>query len=413
MLTSNSKKLKGTIRKLWQILSVPDSLWALLGNVKADILFVLPDASRSLIFEKKLLSPHVDPLILSLSKTYRCVCIARPVTMLSKTEIYQKTLSFNWLYILMRSSLWDFLISRFKPKMIIGVSLHGALVSAAKKQGCVVIELYHGFGRGNSNSVYFSKFSDEDKSGEWPSGIVVFDDQTYATLKEELPSSIDVLLARNYWYDFLEFAGEKHLSGIESSLDGVFSKFDKTCFISLQHGYDGSREHLSGILENGLIHDEVLQLIKEYKDILFVIKPHPVQVASFEWKEISSFFCLLEEQHNNVVFHSVSKIDVFSLLMLSDFHITMSSGTIFEAGLLNVPSIGLCPTLQKGGLMQDAFKVIEESGLFDRGVLNGRDLRKFVSDKVRPSYKKRVFQGYMGMDLPLSQVIVSKLLSEH
>ena len=88
------------ILSVWKAISVPDNLLALLLGRKVDVLFVLPDANRPLKVDNKLFSPHVEPLYIELSKYYCCLSIARPITRIQSSECFQKTLTFNWLYIL-------------------------------------------------------------------------------------------------------------------------------------------------------------------------------------------------------------------------------------------------------------------------------------------------------------------------
>ena len=71
----------------------------------------------------------------------------------------------------------------------------------------------------------------------------------------------------------------------------------------------------------------------------------------------------------------------------------MSSGTIVEAALLEIPSIGLCPTLLKSGILSDAFQPADEKGLLVKcplkkdiiiGAIKSCSLRfNFKNDKVK------------------------------
>jgi len=393
------------ILSVWKAISVPDNLLALLLGRKVDVLFVLPDANRPLKVDNKLFSPHVEPLYIELSKYYCCLSIARPITRIQSSECFQKTLTFNWLYILLRASMWKLVLMRFQPKVVIGIDIPKSLVISAKERNITAVELYHGFGCSPDDTVYFSKFNDEGKCNEWPTEIIVYDDQSYKTLTKMLPDAITVILARNYWVDFLETVGQKHLSSVRSSLEDKLGKYEKVVLVSLQHGYDGSRDDLAGILDNGLIHSNVLQLIDDRKDILFILKPHPVQVVSSDWKNVWYFLNSLEEDNDNVVFERVVNTDIFSLLMLSDAHITMSSSAIYEAGLLERPSIALCPTLQKGGLMQYAFKAVEDKGLLTRAKLNGLDLIRFFDNPTHFTKTKKKHAVYIEDAQPASDKV--------
>jgi hypothetical protein len=383
------------IISLWKAIFVPDNLLALLLGRRVDILFMLPDVNRSLKVENKFFSPHADPMYIELSKHYYCLFIARPMTRIQSSDFFQKTLTFNWLYILLRGSMWKLVLGRLQPKMVVGIDIPKSLVTSAKKQNITVIELHHGFGCGSADTAYFSKYKDEEKGNEWPTYIIVYAEQSYKTLIEMLPGAIKVFLVRNYWFDFIETVGQKHLFAVRPTIESKLSIYKKVALITLQHGYDGSRAHLKGILDNGLIHSEVLQLINVRKDTLFLLKPHPVQVASSDWKSIWNFFKNIEERCENVVFEPVVNTDIFSLLLLSDIHITMSSSTIYEAGLLERPSIGLCPTLQKGGVMQDAFIEVEEKGLLIRAKLNGLDLVQNFDRSFQVSNVKQRYAGYI------------------
>jgi hypothetical protein len=299
---------------------------------------------------------------------------------------------------LSRKYFWRFIIARLKPKVVVGISLHKSLCYFAKKNNAIVIELYHGFGRGAANTVYFQRFEDPSLSSTWPDSIILYDFQSYSVLSARLQNKTDLALARNYWDDFMNCVPSSYFDDLLGRIKNQASRFDHVVLISLQHGYDGSRSHLSGILDNGLIHEQVLRLIRDTPDVLFLIKPHPVQLARSDWKKKRLIFVNLESSCENVEFNSVESLDIVSALSVSDAHITMSSGCIYEAGMLGVPSIGLCPTLQKGGVMADAFSFSEDRGLLERGVLNSSDLDEFMKKIIlRTPFKKLATEENVGL----------------
>ena len=253
-----------------------------------------------------------------------------------------------------KSKILSKLLLQFtKPEIVVGIGWSKEFADAAKTLNVPLIEPIHGFGLSREDYVYGINQS----VGSPPDVFIVFDDITYDTLSSNKQKRFDVIRCRHS-----EINAEPRENVFKNN-QCLMRERTKTVLITLQHGYDGTHEFLAGILPNGFIHNSLLEVIKTRSDLNWIIKAHPAQLVSPRWPAILHSLRSHLGSCAHVEFEKYNHESTVSLLGRCDLHITMMSGTIVEADLLGVPSIGLCPTLHTSGIAGDAFIPQRESGM--------------------------------------------------
>jgi hypothetical protein len=236
-----------------------------------------------------------------------------------------------------------------KPKVICAIGWNKSILEYAKKNNILTVEPIHGFGLGKSDYVWGTKQNIKYA----PDIFLAYDNQTFETLKSNKYKKFKVIRCAHHGFDRQTIAPFMNKRLFKKTKKSIKSK--KIILVTLQHGYDGARKQLNHLISNGLIHDELAAALKSLSQKFIIIKAHPVQIINSTWqdtlKKLKSIF-------HGYKFIDTKKFhceDIFELLKITDLHITMGSGSIVEASLMGVPSIALCPSLAKNGILSDAF----------------------------------------------------------
>jgi hypothetical protein len=201
----------------------------------------------------------------------------------------------------------------------------------------------------------------------------VFDNVTYNTLRFNKKQNFNVIRCKNE----VAKTDSKNKLLVKETSNSLVKK--KTVLVTLQHGYAGTHKFLCGILPNGIIHDSLIEVVKRRLDLDWIFKAHPAQLASPEWPSILDFLRSEFGGCAHVEFEKYNNKPAADILKKCDLHITMLSGTIVEADLLGVPSIGLCPTLRIGRISGDFFLPQRKSRMLKCCELNTTKILKTIN----------------------------------
>ena len=138
------------------------------------------------------------------------------------------------------------------PKVIVGIDMRHAVITSAKKLGIPVVESLHGFGLSDSHDKYSSTL--EIKNA--PNYFIAYDDLSTDTLTKNKSKDFDVFRAQHPYIS--------NTNSTKLFFDDKKS-FSSVITITLQHGYDGTFGPLNGIIDNGILHKEILKLIKKVR----------------------------------------------------------------------------------------------------------------------------------------------------
>lgn len=386
------------------------------ASLDVDIVFFCGDSDKGIIKDGLYYSQIVDPLIdYCKVSNLSYISISSPFSHISKCKTYSNSHTINWVYLIFRRRVWAILFSRkIRTKMVVGIGIPEELIRICKRYQIKTIELMHGFGLGKNDYVWGGDSQRECQNLK-ADLYIAYDQQTFETLSESFLHKSKVELARHHFFDREEFSKIKAIDALELKIKNKnFKNKNLNVLVSLQHGYDGSRSVLDNIIKNGLIHETLLNYINANKSINWIIKPHPVQVNGKDWDRIRKQLGLLLVNQDNIMIDEFINDDIIALMNFVDAHITMSSGVVVEAAMLNVPSLGLCPTLQPGGIMQDAFKYEENSNLFVKGLPSHNTINEFIlkaADKKNNSLNEKL--ELVNLEKKSAAFYVSKLLATH
>jgi hypothetical protein len=257
--------------------------------------------------------------------------------------------------------IFNYLLNKCKPKFIIVIGVDASLCKVAKMKDVPVVELLHGIGYKslwNWENYEFSKL---------PSHILSLDrtsSKTFSILKNK---GVQITEIPHPWYK--RFDNNCYSSGLDpvwiAKPDFIPSGM-KVILISLTWGYDGDHgEHtyLSNLIRNGLIPDSLINAIERSEDNIFwCIRRHPVQHRSAKYDYQIDFLNSLTLYYSNCEWVKSTTIPLVSLFKVIDGHISMSSMTCYDAALMGIKSLLMCPILLKGRLGEDTFYDLEEAG---------------------------------------------------
>jgi len=295
--------------------------------------------------------------------------------LVEKTGIRLSTETVNWITSY-EQRFYDELFDRTRCRVIITIGSPPTMCKAAHSRGLPVVELLHGIG--------YTKIPwgwDQQGPELLPKGILSLDDVSTKTFSALNAKGVVIKQIPHPWLKrFLNPEAMRYLPEEWKVVpEWLLGEQRKRILLSLQWGYDGELEKYSGILPNGIIHDEVLSAISATQEtVMWLIRLHPVQLRKSRYVRHHKFVRNLCEQLSNCEWQQSSKLPLPLLLNYTDGHITMSSMTAYDAASQGVSSLLLCPTLRFGGFHYGMFQDLLESGYATLGALNAQTILEWV-----------------------------------
>ena len=263
------------------------------------------------------------------------------------------------------------LIKKYKPKIIFAIQATQELCLAAHRQGIKVIEPMHGTFL-SKNDKYFIPSVLDIKKNQLPDTYLAYDQETKTTLIHYLQSKESKKIYVIPHPGLLE-KNNKYKTKKASSFS-----INNTVLYTTQWGYDNERDSLKNIISNGILHQSIKNIISSNKNLFWKIKIHPVQLRYKRYKKHLKFFKRLVEDSENCEITNSSKETLKSCLENSAVHITMSSGSVYEALALQKPTLLLCPSLKKGNSNHGLFSCLQNNSLVTFGTLD----EKYIFDWI-------------------------------
>lgn len=355
---------------------------------KCDVLLFCHDDDRGLSLEGKAYSPILDSFKENLeSQGYTTLTVAHPWSKLVGPKAFGNPIAMNRSYLIAMianklfkvdavKNLYKDIFNRAKPQWIVTIGCTDELCRGAHEVGIHHAELLHGIG-------YSPLPWDWDKKDPscLPQEILSLDDVSTATFKPLERKGVKV---KQIEHPFLgRFSVERIASLPEEWKVKTDKSFAKEILVSLQWGYaegiDCLRK-LEGILPNGLIPEELINVIARTQDeVLWRFRFHPVHIRNMDkYKKHFSLIKGLVDQFNNCEWEESTYKPVSSLLSRCDGHVTMMSMVSYEASYMGVPSLALCPTLHVGGVSENSYKDLVEKGYLVKGVIQEEYIMNWV-----------------------------------
>lgn len=330
-----------------------------------DILFFCGDNNRAETFKGKAYSRQLDTIYDDLtSKGFSCTHLAYPYSLLTGETSWGTPLSYNRYFFKseikkllvitlsrigfnniidnnLEEELYEYLINKANPKCVFTVGVDSTLCEICRNKNIPIVEILHAYG--------FEEvpWGLEEKSFNLlPTHIVSFDDRSTDTFKVLEKKGVKIIQTNDIWHDkFIECN-----LPIELNKKVNKEKDSKKILICTSWGYDNEKSSLnefSGILENGYLPNELIKVINESEDtLLWCLRLHPRHLRSaHRFPKLYDILNQLEKNNKNFEWKLSSKLPLPHLLKVVEGHITMISGTAYEASAYGIQTLFLCPTL--------------------------------------------------------------------
>lgn len=360
---------------------------------ESDVLLFCHDADRPLSLRDRAFSPLIDSVRDDLqARGLTCCSIALPWSSLTKNKAHGDPASFNLAYLRFRflskigKCLYKFRIDRENPyrkifkitkaKLVITIGTPKDLAVAARHNQVFHVELLHGIGYTTI------EWGWGELAKEYlPQGILSLDLISTETFSALSSKNINIFtIPHPFLRRFLP--NRIHMQPLEWN-PGVKheKKVVKRILVSLNWGYSGDHGHyvqFANIIPNGLFFDEIGELIHDNLDIFWHFRLHPVQLVNKRYKSLLAFMDHFIAAHPNTEWREASRVPFPCIAMHCDGNIGMSSMSCYDAAAMGVPSLMLCPTIQKGGIHQDWFSDLEDEGYVTKTFVNKDRLRSWI-----------------------------------
>ena len=366
-----------------------------------DVLLFCHDVDRAINLNGRAYSPLLDSVREDFeSRGLLCISVAHFGSSLTGKKGYGEPVSFNRAYILyifkrkvvnllgmtarFRNDPFMYILEKTGAQLVITIGSPAELASATKAKGVFHVELLHGIGYsflpwgwGKLSSVYL------------PQGILSLDKISTKSFTPLEAKGVEIHTIPN---PFLKrFTSDKLYSQPAEWHINLksFKDYTRHILISLTWGYagdHGAHTQFANILSNGLFFDEIGDLVTEEINIFWHFRFHPVQLRLKRYQKLLDFMDDFVLVHPNSEWKEASRIPFPSIAMHCDGNISMSSASCYDAAAMGVPSLILCPNIQKGGIHQHWYIDLENEGYVTKAEVNKEMLRNWVlqTHKVKP-----------------------------
>ncbi len=274
--------------------------------------------------------------------------------------------------------LYGELLDACKPSCIIAIGSPAALCRVAKIRKIPVYELLHGIGYS-----YVPWGWDQEAGINLPDGILSLDAISARTFLSLTSKHIKVIKIPHPFFRRFDNKDDYQRLPSEWQVRPVWiPKNMKIVIYSISWGYDGDHGNctqIKDILSNGIIHEELLNVIEETKsEVFWLLRLHPVQLRSRKYNHQKQYLNHLLRNNPNCEWEKSSVLPLPLLLKYSDGHISMSSMTAYDAAFMGVKSLMLCPTLINDGINATMFADLRETGFVELCGFCFKSIKKWV-----------------------------------
>lgn len=366
-----------------------------------DVLLFCDDVDRSISLCGKAYSPLLDSLREDLeARGLICKSIAHFGSYLIGKKGYGEPISINYAYIWYRlrkkilnlfglstrfeNNPYMYILEKTGAKLVITIGFPTELALAVKFIGAYHVELLHGMGY-----TFIPWNWDKLSSRYLPHGMLSLDKistKTFAPLKEK---GIKIREIPNpFLKRFISKCRNFQPAEWSVKLDNL-REYKASILVSLSWGYSGDHgpnRELANIVPNGLFFDEISDLVSEEPNIFWHFRFHPVQLRMKRYKKLLDFMDDFVLLHHNVEWVEATRVPFPVIAMHCVGNISLSSMSCYDAASMGVPSLMLCPTVQKGGFYQDYFIDLENEGYVTKAKVNKEKIRNWVyqAHKLKP-----------------------------
>lgn len=353
-------------------------------DVRADVLTVANDNSRSLLHDGKYYSPLVDTLEDDLrARGMRCVSVARVISSLKGDLAYgtvvspeggfaralvQKRLlalfTRRYPYSPMEEAQWDRILDATQARRVVAIQPSRELCTAARRRGVWVADLQHGV-IADMHPWYGAAFRAAEPEEHLPHAFLCWDEGSKQVLAKWAHSrGLQTPVIGNRWLArFLRRSPAdklvEELRRRHAPAAGPQHATARTALVSLSWGEDN--------IPNGFIAEGLLQAMrKSAASMRWMVRLHPNQVEGFAKAEGSRFRAFYERELAGIAewrFATTAPLPI--VLQSVDLHLSWTSSVCIEAAQMGIKSALLNPKLRQVESMREYFGAYQRSGMVD------------------------------------------------
>ncbi len=348
-------------------------------NLKScDVICFCHDVDRSISFRGSAYSPLIDSVREDLEKRgLVCLSISHAWSVLTdekgfgfpiainRTLISRKIAKYIIKFLHLNTffnvkNVYDFIFEKTKAKLIITIGSPDELSLSARLNNVFHVELLHGMGY---STIPWGWDTKETKF--LPQGILALDKVSYNTFSILDSKGIATKLIPHPFLKRFFNQNNEQIPNEWIPKEKHNSQWKKEILVSLQWAYAGDHGpyiEYENILQNGLFYEEIEQIVKVEKDILFRFRFHPVQLKNKKYKFLIQFMDDFVAKYPNTEWKESSFLPYPSIIKNCDGNISMSSMSCYDAAAFGVNSFMLCPTILLGGIYEDWYLDLEKEG---------------------------------------------------
>jgi hypothetical protein len=363
--------------------------------VPADVLLFCGDGDRSYNYSGKKYAHLLDSVNELLMDTgLKTITIADPYSNVYGKKAFGNVFCINGLmarssikYLIMKKistvlvsnelfiNVWDKVVKKVQPKMIIGIQPCWSLCIAANQNKILIADLQHG---ALSNEGYYGlKYRNDFNQKGWPDWILCWDETSADWLKKNLQNRVETRVVGNPWFSrFIK--SEKSDKLVKEASDIVINtKLDRpVILITLQWG-------MSHYAENHEIGTSLalVNFIREKGECYtWWIRIHPAQMQGEVEREILKNLNALFYAHDNVSWQFATENPLPLVLRYVDLHITLQSASTIEASWFGISTALLH---SRADLSYKYFKELVDNGTANIIVANQTEIGNWIDLKLK------------------------------
>jgi hypothetical protein len=270
--------------------------------------------------------------------------------------------SFSW----MEVKVWEEILNQTCPKAVVAILPSRELCYVCRQRGIWVCDVQHGV-IANEHYWYGAQFRENDPREWLPNSFLVWDSGSHDVINIWAEKkNIETVIIGNPWVDrFRKSHDRDEIVKYLKNYYEINNDKRKTILLTLSWGGHG--------LENRFIHESLEKFIKDTSDkYCWKIRLHPNQVRGFASDEGREFLKYFDENFKgmNIEWRAATEMPLPLLLSLVDLHVTWLSSVCMEAAYFGIPSLVLCPKLQKGGSFESYYEYLVKLGYVEKLIPN-------------------------------------------
>lgn len=354
-------------------------------NQNYDFVFVSNDVDKSATYKGKQFDRVLGPIIEEIRALgFSYLCITFPFSWYKSSKYFHLTASINRPYFLastidkllgnirlkskMRRRVFRKVLQKTRPRAIFCIGFPADLCFVSRELNIPVFEVLHGTGYATIPP-YVQQLSEK----EAPDYVVVSDLISKQTF--DISNLYEVLYVEPFWKNF-SYSEEINSTNKESNTK-------PTVIFSLQWGFDGDEgiySEYKGILENGLMPNELIEAATESSShINWRFRLHPVQQNNPNYREAINRLDRIVNNIPNADWKQTSQISIEEVFRKATHHLTMDSMMAYEAADHGVKTLLLSPLLEHLPSHKEKFKDLIKEGFATKGMTSKSEILNWIS----------------------------------